>query len=637
MPTDLFFNRKNQTMISQFRKLQETWFAKIILILTGLSFVSLFGVAGYMGSVGKNRPVIKVNNDEFLQGEALGQLESEIQTAKRLFGDNFEVTDTVRANILQDIVQKNLNRMIISNIARDNGISISDDLVRQIIYAQPEFHNANGQFDINRFRQILSMSGMSEGQYIASIKNDIIRQNVIQTAVDSLNIPTIMLKYAGLINNQKRVFKYISLDTKNLPIDRKISEDEIQQYYQDFNLNFMAPETRDISFFYMSNDDISKQMTISDDEAENYYEENEKQFSTPETRHVLQMVFDDELLAQSAIKDLQNGQDFYTVAKKQAKQDREVTDLGYIAQDMLLENLAEPVFALKKGQVSAPLMSDMGWHVVKVIDIKSGSKTEKSKALAQIKEQLKKEKMYDESYELAAKVEDKIGAGEEFADIAKMLKAKVYSVKNLHEDGTADSIDTSTKNIITQPDFIDMAFSYNAGEISQVIELDDGFALLKVEAVYDSHPKDIAEVRPEIIKMWEANERIAIAQEIINDVQHDLEDGDTIDNIARRFNLHLNTTAPLLRTQSFADLSETDMKDLFLEPTGTARVFKIDGKEIIALTDKIINASTSEEKSETVLRQMKLELAQEYAHHLLSDFSSDYDVRVKYKLLGLAD
>ena len=624
-------------MISQLRKLQDTWLAKIILILTGLSFVSLFGVAGYMGSVGKNRPVIKVNNDEFLQGEALGQLENEIQTAKRLFGDNFEITDAIRANMMQNIIEKNLNRMIIKNIAEKNGISISDDLVRQFIYAQPEFRNANGQFDINRFRQILSMSGLTESQYISSIKNDIIRQNVIQTAVDGLNIPSIMLKYAGLINNQKRVFKYITLDTKKLPIDRKISEDEIQQYYQDFNMNFMAPETRDISFFYMSNDDISKQMTISDEEAENYYQENENQFLTPETRHVLQMVFDDELLAQSAIKDLQNGQDFYAVAKKQAKQERDVTDLGYIAQDMLLENLAEPVFALKKGQVSAPLNSDMGWHVVKVIDIKAGSKVEKSKALAQIKEQLKKEKMYDESYELAAKVEDKIGAGEEFTDIAKMLKTKIYDIKELHEDGTANTNETFIKKIITQPDFIDVAFSYNAGEISQVIELEDGFASLKVNAVHDSHPKDIAEVRPEIIKMWEHNERTAIAQEIINDVQHDLEDGDSIDNIAKRFNLQLNTTTPMLRTQTFAGLSETDMKDLFLERAGAARIFKVGDSQIIALTDKIINTSSSETKSETVLRQMKLELAQEYAHQLLSDFSSDYDVRVKYKLLGLAD
>ena len=284
-------------MITKFRKLQDTWFAKIILILTGLSFVSLFGVAGYMGSVGKNRPVIKVDGFELLQGEAMGQLDNEIQMAKRLFGDTFEVSDAIRLNMLQNLVEKNLNNMIMRNITKKNGISISDDLVRQVIYAQPEFRGADGKFDVNRMRQILALSGTNEPKYIDSVKLDIARQNVIQTPVNNINISDTLLKYMAKIHNQKRIFKYITLDINHLPIDRKISEDEIEQYYQDFNTNFMAPETRDISFFYLSNSDISKQAQISNEEAEAYYQENASQFETPETRQLAQMVFDDEAKA----------------------------------------------------------------------------------------------------------------------------------------------------------------------------------------------------------------------------------------------------------------------------------------------------------------------------------------------------
>ena len=160
-------------MITKFRKMQDTWFAKVILILTGLSFVSLFGVAGYMGSVGKNRPVIKVDSLEMLQGDAMGQLDREIQMARKLLGDTFEVSDVIRQNMLQEIVQRNLNNMILRNIAKKNGVSISDELVRQIIYSQSEFHNASGKFDINRFRQVLALSGMSEQQYIDSVKLDL--------------------------------------------------------------------------------------------------------------------------------------------------------------------------------------------------------------------------------------------------------------------------------------------------------------------------------------------------------------------------------------------------------------------------------------------------------------------------------
>ena len=72
-------------------------------------------------------------------------------------------------------------------------------------------------------------------KYIDSIKQDIIKQNILQTPADNFNVPQTMLHYMTKINNQKRIFKYITLNMQNLSIDRKITEDEIEQYYQDFN------------------------------------------------------------------------------------------------------------------------------------------------------------------------------------------------------------------------------------------------------------------------------------------------------------------------------------------------------------------------------------------------------------------
>ena len=624
-------------MITKFRKMQDTWFAKVILILTGLSFVSLFGVAGYMGSVGKNRPVIKVDSFEMLQGDAMGQLDREIQMARKLLGDTFEVSDVIWQNMLQEIVQRNLNNMILRNIAKKNGVSISDELVRQIIYSQSEFHNASGKFDINRFRQVLALSGMSEQQYIDSVKLDVAKQNVLQTPIENMNIPQVLLDYMAKIYNQKRIFKYITLDLKTLPIDRKISEDEIEQYYQDFNLNFMAPETRDISFIYLSNNELSNQVVISDEEAESFYQENASRFETPETRHLSQMVFDDEASASEAMQALKAGKDFYTIAKEKAGQDRAITDLGFVAQDMMLESLAEDVFSASIGDVVGPLKTDMGWHIVKIEAIKAGSKMNKNKALAEIKDNLKKEKIYDEAYDLMAKIEDRIGAGEDFASIAQSLKAQIHTAKNMEENGTALLSNPQMSNIVSAADFIDTAFSYNEGEISQVIELDDGIVLLKVDSIYDSHPKPLETVKPEIIKMWQENERIAIAQEITNDVIHDLESGDNIDEIAHRFNLNLKTTAPLLRQQMFSTLSEVEMNELFLESVGTPKVFDNKDSRTIVVVDKIINTDSTHQNNDTIMRQTKLDISKEYADRLLSDFSSDYDVRVKYRLLGLAD
>lgn len=624
-------------MITKFRKLQDTWFAKSILILTGLSFVSLFGVAGYVGSIGKNRPVIKVDNYEMLQGEALAALDKEINMAKKLFGDGVEINETVRQSILQDIVQKNLNNMIIRNMADKNNVSISDALVRQVIYSQPDFRDADGNFDINRLRQVLSASGWSEQQYIDSIKLDIIKQSVIQTPIEAVNIPQVMLDYLTKIENQKRIFKYITLDINNLPIDREISEDEIQQYYQDFSANFMAPETRDVSFFYMSNDDISKNIQPTSEEIQEYYNNNIAQFETPETRSVLQMIFEDEASAQKAMAELNAGKDFYSVAENLAKQDKATTSLGFVAKDMLTEDMADAVFDAAKGKIIGPVQSDMGWRIAKVDAVKAGSKMNRAEAENKIKDALRKEKAFDAAYELAAQIEDKIGAGESFETIAAGLNTKIHSVKHLAENGHSVQLPSQFKALTALPDFVDMAFSYNEGEISQVIELEDGFAVLTVDSVYDMHPKELADVRKDIVKMWEANERTAIAQEITNDVIHDLESGDNIDEIAHRFKLKLNVSPAVTRQQSFAGLNESDMNDLFLENIGTPKIFYADNKEIIALTDKIINKDAPKADKDAVFRKAKLDLYQNYANRLLTDFSKDYDVRVKYRLLGLAD
>lgn len=624
-------------MITKFRKLQDTWFAKTILILTGLSFVSLFGVAGYMGSVGKNAPVIKVDNFEVLQGDLFSQLDRELRIMQKAYGDVFEINDDIRLNALQALTQSKFNELIIADIADKNSVSVSDDLIRRIIFSQPSFRGSDGNFNIRLLRQMLSNMDRSEKEYIDAIRRDIVRNTLVNTPFQTLRVPQILQEYAKRINNQKRIFKYITLNLKELPIDRKISDEEVMQYYQDFNLNFMMPETRDVSFFYLSHKNIGDLIQISDAEAEEYYQNNRASFETPETRKVLQMVFDNEDEAKAAAADLAAGKDFYAVAADKAKQTGKDTNLGFVAKDMLLEELAEPVFSTEKGKTAGPVHSGMGWHIIKVEAIKAASKQKKSKALAEIKANLKKDKMYDEAYELAAEIEDKIGAGNSLEAIAETFKTPVLTVRNLSESGQASLNDNKLKKIIADSDFIDMAFSYNAGEISQVIELNDGIALLRVDTVNESHPKDIDAVRPEIEELWKTNERTAIAREITNDVLHDVGHGEAIEDIAKRFNLNLQTTQPLLRSQSFAGLSEQQMDELFAGDVYSPQIFNNGSKEIIVVPVRIINSMASDKNDSDTAKRILNDLSGDYEQNMLGDFSSDFDINIDYKLLGMTD
>lgn len=624
-------------MITKLRKAQDSWVAKSILVLTALSFMSLFGISGYINGAAGNRAVIKVNDRTVSQLDVNQQLDQEIRTAQKLFGD-IEITDEIRNQMLAGLVQRDLNSMITEETAAKNKVSVSDALVRNIIFSQVQFLDDDGQFSRERLNYFLSQSNWSEQQYVDTIRSDLKKQYLVQNPASGFNVPAVLKKYAAAAEAQRKVFKYISVDDRDAVIDRGISEEEINQYYNDFGTEFVEPETRDAEFVVLSTEDIAKHIEVTEDEIDEYYKSNLSQFVTPETRNVLQMLFENEEDAKAAKAALDNGADFYQVAREKAGQTDEETNLEYVSEDMLIGDTGAKVFAAAKNEAVGPIQSELGWHIMKATDIKAGSKEDESKVKKQIAQTIANEKVYEVAYDIINGIEDKIGAGSSLEEIAEDMGVKTYRIKGMKENGEAASLPGSYASVLTGSDFIDAVFSYNKGEISQAVETDEGFVFVKVDNITDSHPQSIETALPKIKKMWRENEKSAITQELINDVMHDLESGDDISEAAGRYNLKVVTTEPLTRSQSFAGLSQPQMLELFNDAARTPKQIDRETQHIIAVAGKDAEPrKLSAEETDIIAGRLNLDLTQEAAAALIDSYGKDYDIRVKYRLLGLAD
>ena len=624
-------------MITKLRKAQDSWLAKGVLILTALSFMSLFGISGYIDSATGNRAVIKVNNQEINQMDISRQLNEEIQIAQKIFGD-LEITDEIRTAMLSGLVDRNLNKMIVQETADQNKVSVSDRQIQGIVFSQPQFIDENGKFNHQQFNYFLSQSGLNQQQYIDNIRHNLEEQYLVYAPVSGFNVPSIMKKYVAQAEAERKIFKYIEINDNDMIVDREISDDEIQQYYEDFSTEFIVPETRDVDFIVLSMDDIAAHVNVSDEDINAYYENNMDQFVKPETRNVLQMVFNSKEEADKAYKALAQGEDFYNVAQKMAGQINEETQLDYVSEDMLLGNLGRLVFTAGQNEIIGPEETEMGWHIMQVIDIRQGTKTDKNLVKEQIHQIIANEKVYETAYDLIANIEDRIGAGSSLTDVAKEMKVKIYHIKGLQENGKVNSLPDSYKELTNNSDFTDMAFSYNQGETSQALETDNGFVFLQVSSIKDSHQQDLADALPTIKKLWRKNEKSAIAQEIVNDVMHDLESGDNITDIANRYHLKITTTSPLTRSESFANLSQAQVLDIFNEDFGSSKLFEQEGIYIIAVTDRQASPrNLTEDDMELIDKRLQLDLQQEAAAAIINSYGQDYDIRIKYRLLGLAD
>jgi len=610
-------------MITKLRQAQDSWIAKLIFALTALSFMSLFGISGYLNRAAANPAVIRVNNNKISLAEFNMQLEEQIRMARKLFGDNIEITDEMRNSMASELVQKDLSELILKEVAAQKHIYIGNDLIRSIIMSQPQFREEDGRFNPARFKNFLSASNFTEQRYVESLRNDLIKSFLINTPVSGIKPSKTLVDLTAKAEGQRKIFKYIEVDPQKVKIDRKITDDEIEQYYSDFATDLIEPEIRDISVLELTFDDIAKRAEISEDDIKEFYNNNIERFEKPETREVLQMLFADQETAEKASKALTDGTDFYAAAQKFAEQSKEDTELGYVSKDMLIAEIADDVFASTKGAVVGPVESELGWHIMKIKNIKPGSKMDANLARAQIVEAIGTEKAYENAYEITKEIDDKLGAGSSLEEVAKELGVTLKTIKGLTD--TSDS------------PYTEVAFSYNQDEISQAEETDNGFIFVRIDNIVDSHTQDIAAATPKIKQLWEESERSAIAQEIVNDVMNDLENGDKINEVAGRYHLKVDTTEALTRSQSFAGLKQSQMVELFNDDS-TGKQFTVDGKTVIAVTDRdAAPREMAEQDMDVINRRLNLDISQQAASQLINSYGDKYDVRVKYRQLGLED
>lgn len=626
-------------MINKLAKAQKGWAAKLILSLTALSFMSLFGVSGYLSNANNNRTVIKVDNVEISQSQFAYLAQREFTTVSKLLGENQEITDEMRTAILYGLSQKLVSDSVIDRTADKYNILFSPVFIHSLIVNDPTFRDETGNFNKDFFRELLSKSNLSEAEFVKSVNRDLVRRLLVDTQVLHINVPKALIDATTKVDNKRRTFKYVNIDTSDMKIDRAITDDEINQYYEDFSSNFMEPERRDVSVMYVPMKNIYDNIQISAEDIKFYYEDNKSDYETAETRQVLQMMFEDEKQANKAFFELQQGKDFYDVAKEVAGQSIEDTNLGFASADELLPELSSEVFALRKNQYTKPIKIDGYWQIAKVADIKEASKVDYALASSEIEKLLKDERLYDQSYEVLASVEDKLAAGTDLETVAKELGTVVTKVVGLSDNGSMVSKSDELKNVVSNADFIEAAFSYALGETSQVIETDDGMFVVRIDAVNDAHPKDVEDVKEEIIQLWSDNEKTAIAQEKVNDIMHDLENGDDLSDVAPRYGLKVHKSRPITRNETFSNVGYADVRAMFTEALNTPRQMQYGDDYVIAVATEDYDNSVelSSEETELIKHKAYQSLVKDFADALLKSYADDYTIRVKYKLIGLTD
>ena len=514
------------------------------------------------------------------------------------------------------------NDAVFLAFARDRGIAVTDEMVREAIAGEPAFRGPDGTFSRDQFVAALRSVGMTEEGYVQTMRRELMRQNVINATLASASAPDVLVDRLYRHRNEKRIADLIFVANSAMQDVAQPTEAELAEFHKSNERRYLAPEYRTVSFVTLTAEALAAETLIPDDELRREYEARAAGYATPETRDLSQMLFSDEEKAKQAATALAGGQDFAAVAQELAGMGPGDLTLAGVSKGDLVGGLGDAVFALPEGGVSEPLNSPFGWHIFRVDTIKPATTRSFEEVREQLRAEMAQESALDQRFEMANRLEDGLASGATLEETAQSLNAPLRRLENITRTGqTADG--TELTDLPAPERFLEAAFQTSRGEQSNTIEGQDGsFTVLRVDSVTEPAVKPFDSVRDQVKEDVLAERRAEAAKQKAEALADQVKGGTAIADAAGSAGMSSATTAPFTRDgQGLENLPRSLASAAFRLDTGAVQVVGAqDGQYVMVL--KEIRPADPAQAEEGALDQLRQSLSQGMGNDLYASLTA---------------
>jgi peptidyl-prolyl cis-trans isomerase D len=425
-------------------------------------------------------------------------------------------------------------------------LGIPDSEIARHITTDPNLQNVNGQFDRARFAQALHNMGTTEKRFIADQRQTALRRQITESVSGGITPPKAWLDAINQFQNEQRSIQYVALGPAQAGDIAQPTADQLAKYFETHRVLFRAPEYRKIVTVMVTPAEQAKWMEVSDDDLKHAYDARRKSFTTPERRHIEQIVFPNMADAQAAADRLRSGTSLIALAAERGLKAQD-TDLGTVAKSGIVDPaVADAAFALKAGDVSAPVQGQFGAVIVTVLKIEP----EVTKSLAEVASQLRTDiavgRAKTHMQDIHDKIEDDRAGGSTLEEAAQKLKLPLVTYDAVDHFGR----DPQGKSVVNLPhgaEVMNAAFTSDIGVDNDPIEGDGGYVWYDVAGITPAHDRTLDEVKGEVEAHWRDAETASRLKAKAADLLDKLKSGNAFDTVAAANGLKIETANGLKR------------------------------------------------------------------------------------------
>lgn len=491
-------------MLSTIREKTQGLIASAVLGLLAITF-ALWGVNYYFEG-GGNNAVAKVGDTEISQQLYRQTLDQQRQRFAQYPG----LVD--QPFFKQQILEALIDRALALETAQKAGYRIGDAQLGEQIRAIPAFQK-DGKFDPARYRELLARAGLSvpvfEGQERITAQLEQARAGFERTAF----VSAAELARVAALAAQRRTIAYLVLKPALYAAKAKPSDQDVKNYYDAHKDRFMQPEQVKVAYLQLSPDNLIRGITVTDAELRKAYADEAARFVAPEERrasHILISVPPNASAQQQQLAlakaeairaQLRAGADFAALARRDSQDPGSASkggDLGYAARGTYTKPFDQALFALKKpGDISAPIKTEFGYHIIKL----TGIKPEVRKSFSQVRAELAQSVRSRKAEDAVSKLTDRLQNlayehPESLKPAADALGLKIEESGWFSRDG-GPGIAANPKVVAAafDPDVLKQTRNSDAIDAGK-----DGWVVVRVIGHKPATPKPLSQVRAEIEK-----------------------------------------------------------------------------------------------------------------------------------------
>ena len=424
-------------------------------------------------------------------------------------------------NLKSAVLEELIRQHLLLREARRLGLEVTDEELMDGIGRVPDFQ-ANGRFDKSRYVQALRNNRMTPADFEKEWREQLTVKKLYDLIQDHVQVTEAEVRERYRLEQEKINLYFVRLSAGDFVAQSKIPEEQIKTSYERNKNALKEPLKVQVEYIGYPFEDFSSRVQPTEKEIEDFYNANRAaRFQQPRAARVRHILFrvprvpaggdlkekdPVRLKAEAVLTEARAGKDFARLARDFSEDPSAAKggEVGWFAPGQLLPALDKAVFALKKGETTDVLETPLGYHILKVEEIK-GEKTRSLKeAREEIARGLKAERGKGEAQKAADADRDKALAGADLSSVAKERGVPFKVSPYFSRDETVPEVGAVEE-------FSKTAFSIVGKEVAAPVEGPNGYYVMRVRQRREPSVPSLDQARPQIEKRLKETKALELA------------------------------------------------------------------------------------------------------------------------------